>query len=312
MEKLAEHTPRPPKVAVAVLNWHGREQTRACLDALGTLEYPDFHVVLVDNGCEEFRDRDFPTSPSISYLHSRDNLGFAGGCNLALERALANGADFIWFLNNDATPEADSLQTMVAAAEASGVGVLGAKILRACTDPPRIDSLAVAIDTTTGRFALVGHDQVDRGQYDSLARVDAVTGCAMLVRADVARALHGFDDRYFLYLEDLDLCLRARAAGESVAVVPGARVHHDRPASGSGRQSDDSLYYTCRNHFLLMATHGRGGSARRLIRTVTILALNLAFALLASPPRIPGRLRAVVAGARDYSAGKFGVRLSSP
>ena len=105
MEDLAGQTPRQPKVAVAVLNWHGREQTRACLEALRALEYPNLTVILVDNGCEDFRDETFPPPLAICYEHSPENLGFAGGSNLALERALASESDFIWFLNNDAAPE---------------------------------------------------------------------------------------------------------------------------------------------------------------------------------------------------------------
>jgi hypothetical protein len=302
----------PPVVAV-VLNWHARETTLACLAALRALDYDDLSIVLVDNESHDFRDHSFPSTPPVTYLHAAVNLGFSGGCNLGMRHALESGADFIWFLNNDAVPEPDSLRHLVAAAAAAPPpAVLGAKILRQSTAPARLDSIAVAVDCTSGRYQLIGHDEIDDGRYDDRREVDAVTGCALLLRADAARRLGGFDDRYYLYLEDLDLCLRARAAGLAVAFAPAARVWHDRPPARRGRQSEDSLYYTCRNHFLLMETHGRGGAARRLLRNATILALNVAYALLDDPRRVPRRLRATLAGACDYARGRRGPRVSPP
>lgn len=300
-----------PRVGIVVLNWHDRRRTEACLTAIGELDYANLFVVLVDNECDDFRGAQFAARPQIDYVHSPINLGFAGGCNLGLRHALDGGADFVWFLNNDALPAPDSLAHLVAAAVRSEAAIAGAKILLHGSEPPRLDSIAVAVNLDGGRFRLIGHDEPDRGQHDDLLAVDAVTGCALLLRADTARSLGAFDERYFLYLEDLDICLRARAAGAVVVCVPAARVHHDRAAARRGRQSDDSLYYTCRNHFLLMAVHGRGGAARRVWRSGAILARNLAYAVLdraAAPRDIGGSVGAVLAGARDYALQRFGPR----
>ncbi len=312
MPTQVDHSQRLPKVAVAVLNWRAPDRTAACIEALGALDYPDFAVVLVDNGCADFAERSFDRGPEIVYVRSERNLGFAGGCNLALEHANRLGAELVWFLNNDALPEPGSLTRLVTAARRTHAAILGPKILRDATVPPRLDSAAVSIDARSGRFKLVGHDEIDRGQLDNLSQVDAVTGCAMLVNSTVANRLGGFDERYFLYLEDLDLCLRARRAGESIVAVPEARVHHAREASRHGRQSNDSLYYTCRNHFLLMEDHGRGGRVRQLIRSVSILTLNLAFALVAASAAGPGPLVAVLSGAADYRKRRFGPRVIRP
>lgn len=300
---------RSPAVAAVVINWHARAVTARCLAALRALDYDNLSIVLIDNESSDFAGTDFTAGPPVIYLHSPTNLGFSGGCNLGLHHALEAGAEFVWFVNNDASPEPDSLRRLIDTAVAlPDAAVLGPKILRTGTAPPRFDSIAVAVDCDSGRFNLIGHDEVDDGRYDTSRAVDAVTGCALLLRADMARRLGGFDDRYYLYLEDLDLCLRARAAGGAVAYVAAARVWHDRLPARHGRQSVDSLYYTCRNHFLLMATHGRGGPLRRAVRAVTVLVLNLAYALRTDGRQIPSRLRAVLAGARDYARGQGGPR----
>ncbi len=296
-----------PAVTAVVLNWHDPSHTARCLAALRDVDYHPLKIVLIDNGCDDFAQQSFADT-AITYVRSTANLGFAGGANLGIDHALRDDAEYVWFVNNDAAPQPDSLRRMIAAAQASPhPWALGPKILRTSA-PERIDSIAVSIDLASGRFRLVGHDQEDRGQFDDRSAVDAVTGCAMLVRADVLRALDGFDERYFAYLEDLDLCLRIRELGGVTVVVPSAHVLHDRMASGSRRQSPTSLYYTTRNHFLLMACHGAGGITRHALRSAGILAVNLAFACRSAPRHVPSRIVSALAGTRAYLTRRFGPR----
>lgn len=312
MQSRENGTVESPAVTAVVLNWYSAAATRRCLAALRALDYDNLSIVLIDNECADFAAEQLPRDPPLEYLHSPTNLGFAGGCNLGLSRALDSGADFVWFVNNDAEPEPDALRCLIAAAAtAPEAGIFGAKILRTGTDPPRLDSIALAIDRRSGRYRMLGHDEIDSGTYDDRDGVDAVTGCAMLLRTNVARHLGGFDERYFLYLEDVDLCLRARAVGARTACVPTARVWHDRPAAVGNRQSADSLYYTCRNHLLLMDTHGEGGAAVKTLRRAAVVALNIAYALRGAPGSIPRRLAAVIAGARDWARARFGARHGS-
>jgi GT2 family glycosyltransferase len=280
--------------------------TLACLEALACLDYPSWRLVLVDNGCADFTaDEIARRFPGGLYLRSETNLGFAGGSNLGMRSALAAGAAFVWFLNNDAAPERTALTELVSAAEGPpAAAIVGAKILRRDA-PRRIDSVALGVDLRTGRMLLVGHDEDDRGQYDGLSRVDAVTGCAMLVERAACEKLGGFDESFFSYLEDADLCLRARAAGLGVAFAPRARVLHDRPAASRGRQSVASLYYTTRNHLLLLGRHA-GGLGWPRLRAAAVLALNAAYAARPAPGSLAERLGAVWRGALDYRRGVGG------
>jgi GT2 family glycosyltransferase len=299
--------PTPPLVGVVVLNWHGRSKTTRCLAALAQLTYPRFFVVLIDNGCSDFDAAEVSGfAPPSRYLRTEDNLGFAGGANLGMREALAAGAEYVWFLNNDAYPEAAALDELVAAVEgADGIAIAGAKIILA-GDGGRIDSIALHVDTRSGRVYLQGHNEIDRGQYDHLSDVTAVTGCAMLVVRSACERLGGFDETFFAYLEDADLCLRAHAAGLRVVAVPRARVRHDRPMSTAARQSVASICYTTRNHLMLMHRYGSGGVARRLLRPATIVALNLVYAIRAGGPPLRTRVAAVLRGGADARRGISG------
>ncbi|MFQ5667280.1 MAG: glycosyltransferase family 2 protein [Candidatus Binatia bacterium] len=296
-----------PAVTAVVLNWHGRADTLACLQALAAQAYPNCSLVLVDNGCADFTAAEVAAQVAgAQYLRTDTNLGFAGGANLGMRHALHAGADYVWFLNNDARPGSDALRELVAvAAREPAIGIAGAKILQSQA-PHRLDSIALDVNLRTGRLYLRGHDEIDAGQYDHVTRVQAVSGCAMLVRRAACERLQGFDDAFFAYLEDADLCMRAHAAGFQVIAVPRAQVFHNRAVAMGRRQSRSSLYYTARNHLLLMQRYGQGAGLLRGLRVMSVVALNMAYAIRGEPGERSARLRAVFSGIRDYHRGVVG------
>ncbi|MEO8602556.1 MAG: glycosyltransferase, partial [bacterium] len=114
---MSEVSPDVPAVGIVVINWHKPDATRACLAALARLTYPRHSVVVVDNGSDDFNAAEIDRlAPGGQYLRSDTNLGFAGGANLGMSAALARGADWVWFLNNDALPEEQALSALVDAA----------------------------------------------------------------------------------------------------------------------------------------------------------------------------------------------------
>lgn len=315
-----EGTEQQPRVGIVVVHWGERDATMRCLRALHRLRYDDWFLVVVDNGCHALTNADVASVVAgATCIQSEENLGYTGGSNLGMRAALRRGAELVWFLNNDAQPEPDALGELVKVAwsgqrpqpkvesakpKADGdprvsPGIVGAKILR-LDDPRRLDSIALHVDLTSGRIRLIGHDEVDRGQYDGWVETRAVTGCAMLVARAACEELRGFDDDFFAYLEDADFCLRAREHGWRVAVAPRARVLHDRPAATKGRQSIGSLYYATRNHLMLMQRHGRGRAPVRFFRELVVVGLNVGYALRVGQFRKLAPLRAVLGGVRDY------------
>jgi GT2 family glycosyltransferase len=124
----------------------------------------------------------------------------------------------------------------------------------------------------------------------------------MLVNRAACERLSGFDESFFAYLEDADLCLRARALGFAVAIAPRSRVLHRRPAATEARQSPLSLYYATRNHLALLDRHAQGSMLRRSIRRALAAAYNIAYALRGGGGTRSERLRAVWRGVRGDSA----------
>src|SRR5690606_29247051 len=138
-----------------------------------------------------------------------------------------------------------------------------------------------------------------------VTRVDAVSGCAMLVRREVFDAVGLLDEPYFYGFEDLEFCLRARAAGFATAVVPGAVVSHRGQAS-MGAGSPQRLYFAVRNHLRLARRVGPQTWPVRTARAAAILGWTMAFAVVRSGVPVVSGLRAIARGVRDHRAGRYG------
>jgi GT2 family glycosyltransferase len=214
-------------VTTIVVNWKLKEQTCQCLSSLERLEHP-CHTIVVDNGSGDGSASYIARhSPSAELLVLPSNIGFGAACNRAIIHALKDtSCEFVFLLNNDAVVHPHALSRLLSAAQDQpGAGILGPKILY--WDRPntiwyagarRRWGILAAADT--------GRDRVDGGQFDTPRKVDYVFGAAMLIRRSVLERVGLFDERFFIYLEDLDLCLRTQTAGFCLLFVPQARVWH--------------------------------------------------------------------------------------
>lgn len=231
------NTTDTPRLVVVVLTWNGRDDTLACLDALRDQLGPRDGVVVVDNGSEDGTEVAVREAhPWAEFLQNGANLGFAGGNNVGLRRALERGCEWVLILNNDTTPPAGALDALVAEAERTGADVLQPLLVRA-PDGDVVDSAGVALRR------LVGFADARMGEPVANAPAEAVEvfgacAAAALVRASALRAAGLFDESLFVLCEDVDLMFRLRMAGHRVWLTPRVRVPHGRGISGAGRSAD--------------------------------------------------------------------------
>jgi hypothetical protein len=221
---------RSPTVSIVVVNYRGAADTIECLAGIRALTWPAecLDVVVVDNasgGSDVERIR--AAAPGVQVVESARNLGFAGGCNLGVRHARG---EFLAFVNNDARPEAGFLTAAVDAFADPAVGAVAAKVVD--WDGERIDYVGGALSWYGQGFKIeVG--ALDDGRFDEVRDVLFGTGSALLVRRSAFEELGGFDERYFMFFEDVDLGWRLWLAGHRVRYVPGALVRHRHHASMS-------------------------------------------------------------------------------
>ncbi|HEX6811372.1 MAG TPA: glycosyltransferase family 2 protein [Planctomycetota bacterium] len=213
-----------PRVEAMVLAYKSKDYISPCLQSLLDQDWPDLSITVLDNnsgdGTADFVRQHFP---SIEVLESKTNLGFAAGHNLLFERSRA---DYTALLNHDAVARRNWVSELVAAAEALPDGAcFGAKMLmRRC--PTILNSTGIVMNES-GFAADRDIGLPDRSPSDQPERVFAVCGGALMMRNDVLRRIGGFDPTFFMYVEDVDWCWRARLAGHEIYYVPSAVCVHD-------------------------------------------------------------------------------------
>lgn len=238
--------PQVPDVSVIVLNYNGRRWLEGCLDALVSQQNaPPFEIVFVDNassdGSTTFVAERYP---SVTVIRNERNLGFAAGNNVGA-RAATGG--WLAFLNNDTVAAREWL----------------AKLWQAATDPAHEDDVALATSrieslARPGMLDSAGDGYLRAGgafkrghggpasQFPQSGEVFGACGAAFMIRRDVFEALNGFDERFFMVYEDVDLSYRARLAGYRCWYVADAVVRH--AGSGTlGVASAKAVYYGQRN-----------------------------------------------------------------
>lgn len=249
----------PPGVAIIVLTYNGVSDTLACLASLRRLDYPAarVQVVVVDNASSDATVAEVRTHfPEVVVVENGANLGFAAGNNVGLRYALDNGFAYALVLNNDTELAPDTLQALVAAAEADPrAGAVGPLIYYHAA-PARVWSAGGAIDWRRGICRMEGEID-DVGQFAAIREVDFVTGCAMLIRRAALERAGLLDERFFMYFEETEWCVRAARAGFRILFVPQAKLWHKIPLDA--RFDKEYLaYYMTRNRLLFLRATGAG------------------------------------------------------
>jgi N-acetylglucosaminyl-diphospho-decaprenol L-rhamnosyltransferase len=297
-----------PRVSAIVVSFNTREDTLRCLRSLRHNVPLPMEILVADNdsgdGTVEAIRQEFPEA---IVLEMRANLGFAAANNRALDRA---SAPFVLLINSDAEVRPGAVEALVAALEAHPeVGLAGPRTLNAdgtvqLSWGPALTPLNEWRQRRWIR-GVASRDPRVLARVDALARREHrpawVSGSCMLARREALRAVCGFDEGYFLYEEDVDLCARLRARGWEVLFVPTAEVvHHggrSAPAAGTRArleyQRSHLRYYQKHNGamvaFLLrlwllgrglagwLLSRGEGtarAAARRQWRSIAVLALR--------------------------------------
>ncbi len=286
-------------VDVVVVAYRSARHLTACLDAIGSFGSSVERTIVVDNSSPdesaEIAER-HPLGPDVVRLPT--NVGFGGGCNAG---AGVSAASEILFLNPDALVEPGAVEALAAGLDRDPrVGAVGARLV----DPDGELTAASAgaepsIRSVAGHFLLLSRLPFIGRLFPPLQLADAarhalpdwVSGGAMLVRRSAFDAVGGFDERFFLYMEDVDLCRRLREAGWTIRYEPSAVVRH--AIGGSQSEDQPARWYRAFHAYLAQR---RGGPAARFASAIA--AVGLAARWSAYRGRRPAQARRMRLAAR--------------
>ena len=231
------------KIGLIIVNWNGGEGLSRCLECVATQERRAERVIVVDNASRDGSlEAALSRFPFVEAIRLASNVGFAAANNAAL-RACAD-CDWVALLNPDAFPAPSWLARLAAAAESHPRHAAFASQLRSDADEGLLDG-AGDVYHVSGLAWREGHGSPLR-PFDGPREVFSACAAAALYRRDALIEIGGFDERYFCYLEDVDLGFRLRLRGHGCLYLPDAVVRHVGSAS-TGKGSDFPTYHGHRN-----------------------------------------------------------------
>jgi GT2 family glycosyltransferase len=295
-----------PHVHIIVLNYNSREDTLDCLRSLQHLTYRHAAVILVDNGSTdgttEVVRKQFP---SVKIIETGQNLGFTGGNNVGIDYSLDNGADYIMLLNNDTIVAPDMIDVMIAAMQQDPSIAISGPTIYYYDQPDVVWSAGSTVDWERGLTSMLGIGESDKGQFGQTPReVAFVTGCALLARRDVWEKVGLLDNRFFMYYEETEWCVRAARVGFKIAHIPTAMMWH-KISLEARETSPHTVYYMTRNRLLfLQHTQANLRTWLYIVSEYARTFVNLSFRRHLRDRR---HLRRIIFRAiKDYSTGRFG------
>ncbi|MBE7532906.1 MAG: glycosyltransferase family 2 protein [Chloroflexi bacterium] len=266
--------PDTSSVYIIVLTWNNWEDTVVCLQSLQRLTYPIYQVVVVDNGSTDGTVTHIEHAyPEVHLIQNGRNLGFAAAANVGMRYAMMQRASYVLLLNNDAIAPPTLLDELIGyVTTLPDVGM--------ATPPLSYRDASQTLWFAGSKRHWLTMESVDFGpigpkrhsQADVCHPVDYIFGTAMLIPTSVLQRVGLFDEKLYLYYEDMDLSLRIQAAGYKLYYIPMTSVQHG--VSGSTRSlSSMRHYHKARSSVIFFRKHT--GWGRRLV----IVPYRLASAL---------------------------------
>jgi GT2 family glycosyltransferase/glycosyltransferase involved in cell wall biosynthesis len=261
-----------PFVSVVVVNYESADDTARALTGLAAIDWPAdrWEVVVVDNGSRDGSVETLAAQfPTTRFVELDRNQGFAGGCNRGAQAARG---DYIAFLNNDARPDRRWIR--------AAMDVFLADRYIACVASKVLDWDGTTIDFVDAGIAFYGHGfKLGAGDPDDHAHdlerdVPFASGAAMIVRADAFREVGGFDERYFLFFEDVDLGWRFWLLGYRVRYVPASLAYHRHHATMDRFGSWNEQYLLERNALFTIFKNYDDANLRRVLPAALALAVR--------------------------------------
>ncbi len=231
-------------IVILIVNWNSDDWLKMCLQAIADQTQNPQRVIVIDNASTDHSlDGIEKILPNVEIIYNTENSGFAKANNIAIKSI----KDTQWtvLLNPDAVPEPDWLENLIyATKEHPGYNFFACKMIDAA-DPSKLDGIGDTYHTSGHAWRRgFGKNSSQRGK--TVKECFSPCAAAAMYRTDILKQIHGFDENFFCYFEDVDLGFRLRLLGYRCLYVPTAVVAHAGSAT-TGKRSDFSVYYGHRN-----------------------------------------------------------------
>ena len=292
-----------PTVAAVIVNWNQRDLLLEAVESVVNSSYADVKVIVVDNASSDGSvDAVQQALPAVEMIVNDRNLGFAEGANQGLDLAIKEGIEYVLFLNNDATMDAEAIAMLIELLERKPDAAAIAPYIFYYDRRDVIWYGGGEVSLWRGR---IGHRFLRRSfnaDKHKAAATDYLTGCAFVARTEVLKSLGGFDTSIYLYSEDVDLSLKLRKGGWQLWVQPDAKAYHRISVTSGGELSPFKAFHRARSNAVIAKRWAEWWVFLTLIVGGLLGGIVISIRLL-----LQGRVKTVVSIWRGIFSGLFGL-----
>ena len=251
------------KIGAIIITYNDVHYTLFLIDSVLKSNYKEIDILVVDNCSDAVHKEKLNTEiktkfPSVALLYLTEPRGYGGACNLGAEYFAEKGIEVLLFLNNDVVLDKDCIPQLL--------GDLGEDIV--LVGPKVYLGFSKIIYSCGGFFNQTfltiknrGNGERDNGQYDEREEVEFINGCAFLILTKTFLGLGGFDEKFYYYYEETDLCYRLNKAGLKILYDPKAIAYH-MVSKTFGTESKKSMYHLVRSHLYFIDKHSKEKKGR--------------------------------------------------
>lgn len=301
---------RPGSVGVVLVNWNGWRDTIEAYESVRASTHEDWVVIAVDNAStDESAEQLRKVQERFHLVENPTNAGFAGACNVAVEKARSLGLDYVFFLNNDALVRSATIERLIEASRALGdTAVLGSVVRYEETG--ELQFYGSRESEMWGAPRWLPPVEACFEEAPDLIESDFIFGAALFSPMRLIDQTGAFDERFFLNYEETDWCYRARRAGIPCFVVKAALTQHKGSASLGPLAGPMQTYFLVRNELLFTETHASRLQLMRVYKKAlkhSLLRLEDAFKRRRGLRfKLDSSSRAYFLAIRDYAFRRFG------
>ncbi|HED05971.1 MAG TPA: glycosyltransferase family 2 protein [Ignavibacteria bacterium] len=245
------------KVSIILLNYNGAKDTIECIESLEKITYKNFEIIVVDNNSDE-NDKKLLEGAikkeNVSVIYNDSNLGFSGGNNIGINKAINGDSDFVLLLNNDTVVDPDFLEHLLEIFNKNKNSGIAAPQINYYDEPGKVWSEGGKVSKIRGSgFAY--SERMDNNKNIDDTKVGFVSGCCMLIKNDVFEDVGLFDDNFFLYVEDTDFCFRTNQLGYKIYITHKSKIYHKVNQTTAKENLTLPIYYNTRNRLYFAKKH---------------------------------------------------------
>jgi GT2 family glycosyltransferase len=244
-----------PKIGIVIVNYNAEKYQNDSIRSIKKMDYSNYEIVVVDNNSTDNSIKLLRNEfPEVIIIETGDNLGVAAGNNVGIKHAIKLGAEYVLLLNNDIELDSQLLKILVANASKK---IMTVPKIYYFNNKRLIWSAGGAVNWDEGVPMHLGYKCRDANQYNYERVVEIAPTCCMLIHRDVFRHVGLMDEKFFMYYDDTDFCIRANMKGYKILYLPSAVMWHKVSSSSGGEKSKVCQYYTSRNLLYFMKKYNK-------------------------------------------------------